>query len=68
MRKIFFDLFVNPYQMGVYKEKNFYQLFETFMVPACPGWVLLFYGITKRSRTAPTGCARSAGVIMFLRI
>jgi hypothetical protein len=39
MRKIFFDLFVNPYQMGVYKEKNFYQLFETFMVPACQGWV-----------------------------
>jgi hypothetical protein len=40
MRKIFFDLFINPRQMGVNKEINFYQLFETCMVPACPGWEL----------------------------
>jgi hypothetical protein len=38
MRKIFFDLFVNPWHSGVHKEKILNQLFETCMVPACPSW------------------------------
>jgi hypothetical protein len=38
MRKIIFDFFVNPRQLGVDKEINLNQLFETCMVPACPGW------------------------------
>jgi hypothetical protein len=38
MHKIFFDLFVNPRHTGVHKEKILNQLFETCMVPACPGW------------------------------
>jgi hypothetical protein len=38
MHKIFFDFFVNPWHSGVHKEKILNQLFETCMVPACPGW------------------------------
>ena len=37
-RKIFSDFFVKPWHTGVHKEKKLNQLFETCMVPACPGW------------------------------
>ena len=30
--------------MGVHKEKNFYQLFETCVVSACPGWGFIDQG------------------------
>jgi len=38
MHKIFFDFFVKPWHSGVHKEKILNELFETSMVPACPGW------------------------------
>jgi hypothetical protein len=40
MRKIFFNFLVNPWHTGVHKENILNQLFETCMVPACPGWVI----------------------------
>jgi len=39
-----FDFFVNPRQLGVHKEINFNQLFETCMAPACPGWEVFHAG------------------------
>jgi hypothetical protein len=51
-RKIFFDFFVNPWHTGVHKEKILNQLFETCMVPACPGWVCAIAKLAKGSIAA----------------